>query len=237
MSASIAAGRRGQADELVAAAGAAVGERLPRLGNELPVVAARVERQLEDAERVPVAHLTVRLRGTRDRVVVLAAGADDELANAAGRVRCAGRRLGREALIVVVVPVEDDVCARVVEVLPDRLHRDRVAVLPGAEARVMPVGERARRSMSRQVSAQPRLLPRARLAAAYSRAVAVDDDDVPGAELVAVVPAVRRTGGCAEVREVAGGAGGEVLVVAGSGMSARKETTPGRGVAVGVVAR
>jgi hypothetical protein len=41
--------------------------------------------------------------------VVRAAGAHDELTNAANVVGLARRRLPREALVDVVVPVEDDV--------------------------------------------------------------------------------------------------------------------------------
>ena len=65
--------------------------------------------------------------------------------------------LGCEALVVVVVAGQHDVRARVVQGLPERCSRV-AAVVPGAEARVVPVGERAGRWVGGEVRAQPALL-------------------------------------------------------------------------------
>src|SRR5207248_9419789 len=100
---------------------AGVGEGLTGDRYELPVVARRVQREPQDAERVAVADLAVRLdRAPADQA--LAAGPHYELADAAGRVRDGAGRLRGEALVHVVVPAEDQVRVRVVEVLEDRAH-------------------------------------------------------------------------------------------------------------------
>ena len=97
-----------------------------------------------------------------------AARADHELADAARVVELARRVLRREALVVVGVAAEHDVGVGVVEVLEDRLHERRVAVVAGVEARVVPERERARGRVRGEVGPQPRLLRRA-LAAADGR--------------------------------------------------------------------
>ena len=66
------------------------------------------------------------------------AGPDDELADARCLVLAAGRILRPEPLVVVVVPVDDDVGAGPVERVPERPDRGVVAVLAGAEPRVVP---------------------------------------------------------------------------------------------------
>ena len=83
----------------------------PATGDELPVVARlRVQRELQHALRLVVAHFAVRLRRRLERVVARAAGADRELANPA-RARNGVRRLRREPLVHVLVAVQDDVRA------------------------------------------------------------------------------------------------------------------------------
>ena len=104
----------------MAGARAGVGERPAGLGDEAPVVARRLQRQLEHPEGVAVGDLAVGDRGP-DRVVAAAAGPDDELAKAGGGVERSRGGLGSEALVVVVVRVEDDVGAGLVERLPQRL--------------------------------------------------------------------------------------------------------------------
>src|SRR5688572_94451 len=60
--------RRGTTRRSVARSAAGVGERGAGFGDELPVVAGRMKRELEDAERVVVYHLAVYARRVHDRV-------------------------------------------------------------------------------------------------------------------------------------------------------------------------
>ena len=81
------------------------------------------------------------------------AGADDERADPVDR---------REALVVVVVAGEDDVGAPGGKRAPERCDRLVGAVQTGAEARVVPVRERAAAGMGGEVGGEPALLGRAR---------------------------------------------------------------------------
>ena len=90
--------------------------------------------------------------------MVLPAGSHDELTHAARRIGPAGRILWCESLVVVIVTVEDHVRAGRVQVSPERVVRRLVAVLPGREARMMPVRERACRRVGGEVGSQPALL-------------------------------------------------------------------------------
>src|SRR3989304_5492018 len=87
----------------------------------------------------------------------------------------------------------------------------------------------------REVGAQPALLGRAGAAAAGGAAVRVERDQVPGADVVAVVALAAVTGrpalvaGAVEVVEEARRAGGEVLVVADRRARDALDTAPGRG--------
>jgi hypothetical protein len=93
--------------------------------------------------------------------VVLAAGPDDELGDA-GRAPGAGLVHRGVALVVVVVARQDDVGVGVDEVVPDRRHLGRVAVLAVGEAGLVPVGEDAGVRVGREVGPEPRLLRVAR---------------------------------------------------------------------------
>src|SRR5919206_5395694 len=97
----------------------------------------------------------------------------------------------------------------------------------------MPVGERALVGVRRQVASQPGLLSRAR-ATRDVPAVGVERDEVPGANVVAVVAlpagtghAVRRSR-AVEVVEVACGARRPILMIADGGMHGRLEAPPRR---------
>src|SRR3954452_13742688 len=86
---------------------------------------------------------------------------------------------------------EDEVGAGGVQRLPQRPRLTRPATLLGgqrAEQRVMPEGQRAVAAVPREVARQPPLLGRALVAAAgHGGARRVQGDDVPRAELEAVV--------------------------------------------------
>src|SRR5439155_1130251 len=71
-----------------------------------------------------------------------------------------------------------------------------------------------------------------------ARVVAVQYDDVPGAEIVAVVSPGRIVGGGSEVAEVSDGGGARVVVVvAERGVGAGLVAPPGGGVTIRIVRR
>ncbi len=84
----------------------------------------------------------------------------------------------------------------------------------GAEQRLVPVGESACRWVRLEVRAQPFFLRRPGVAAANFRTFAVQHDDVPGAQLVAVITLFWITGIRAEVVEVSSGAAGMKFMIA-----------------------
>src|SRR5439155_8861960 len=128
---------------------------------------------------------------------------------------------------------QDQVGPVLVGRVPERSHLGGAAVgVVGDEAGLVPVGQRALRGMGGEVGPQPLLLLRA-LAAADVVAVGIEDDNVPGARVVAVPALPLRPGGGPEVVEVGGGAGREVLVVADRRAGPALETAPGRPVAAG----
>src|SRR5439155_19142771 len=96
--------------------------------------------------------------------------------------------------------------------------------------------EGARRSVPGEVAAEPALLRRAFLAPADLRAVRVQGDQVPRADVEAVVAPSRRPGGLPEVASVAGGLRRPVLVVARCGLRYRFHATPGGRVGQEVLA-
>src|SRR5215212_9106057 len=144
-----AGGRSGSA--AVVAAG--VRESLPRLRDELPVVACRSQAQLQDAEGVRVPNFGA---GAGRRRVALAAGPDDELTNAGRRSDTAGVHL-RPALVVVIVAVQDHVGAVRDRRVPERQGRTVLVgyVRPVGEVRVVPVDQGAPGVVGGEVVLEP----------------------------------------------------------------------------------
>src|SRR5205085_2123664 len=126
-------------------------------------------------------------------------GPDDDLAEATGPLLDPGRRLGREALVVVIVAVDHELRLRVVELGPERPDGRVAAMLAGAEPWVVPDRERAPGGARGEVALQPAALGRAGVAAADLIAVGVEDDHVPVAEVARPPRHAARRGRCAEV--------------------------------------
>ena len=145
-----------------------------------------MQRQLEHTEGRRNADLAVRSRRD-DRGVIRAAGAGDELANAGRGVRLAGRRLRREALVDVVVAIEDDVRVRGVQQVPEGMGV-LVCASAGAEERDVPVREQTLMGMRGQVGGKPVVLRAPRSTAAGLRAVRVQSDEMPAPDVEAVPP-------------------------------------------------
>src|SRR5688572_5151924 len=217
----------------VTGAGAGVAEGLPGDGEEPEVVAVGPQRQLQHAVGPRPAHLAVGLGCGLEGVARGAARPHGELADSVGAVGPGVRRLGGEPLVDVDVTVEDHVGAVVVEGAPQRRHLHVVAMgAAGVEARVVPQRHGAAGGAGRQVGPEPLFLGAPGPAAADRGAVAVEDHDVPGTEVVAVPALPGLPGRRPEVPVVTGGPGGVVVVVAGHGAGPVLVATPGRGVAV-----
>jgi hypothetical protein len=166
-----------------------------------------------------------------EREVALASRADDELDHPVGRICGRVGPLRREPFVVVLMSVEHDLGAHVVEVAPERpVARIRAVRGSGREARLVPVSERAGVGVLGQVVREPLLLRRANAV----RDLGVECDQMPGPDVVGVVEiaAVERR---AEVVPVALCVGRVVLVVARHRLGRRLEGAPGRVVVAGVV--
>lgn len=87
---------------------------------------------------------------------MLATGADDEFAYAAGRICHAIRSLRGEALVIMVVAGNHDIGVGFVKRLEEWFNGQIVAMsTAGAEERLVPVGECARDGMRSEVSTKP----------------------------------------------------------------------------------
>ena len=122
----------------------------PTAGRKRHSYALDAERELEDAEARRVARLAVRRARVGNVRRLLPPVPTTNWRMPRARSSVAVRRLRREALVVVVVPDEDEVGVRVVERLPERRVRRVAAVRARREARVVPVRERAARADARR---------------------------------------------------------------------------------------
>src|SRR4051812_22889626 len=149
---------------LVAGARTRVGVGLARDRMELPRVAPLAQLQLQR----PVRRVVAADRGGRlglEGDEVLAPGPDDPLPDAAARVGRAGLGLHAEALVVVVVAVQDDLRAVVAQRAPQRGRPDRRSLAAAREQRLVEERDRARVRVRLEVGPQPLLLRRAGRAA------------------------------------------------------------------------
>ena len=219
---------------VVAGAAARVAEAAPDHGNELPGIRAHVERELEYAPRHAVPRLAVGDGRGSITCETRSARPRDELTDAEVRVEYRARALRREPLVYVFVAVHHHLRAVPVQGVPQRLigRVAHVAAARGDEAWLVPVGHRAAFAAGREVGPQPLHLSGCRRYAEF----AVQGDDVPAAEIVAVITLRGVTRRGAEVAVVASRVGSQILVVARHRLGAGLVSSPGRGVAIGEVA-
>src|SRR3954452_16840821 len=218
----VAPGRLESLDgKLVTAGRAGIRERAAGDGDELPGIARRVQRHLQNSPGAVVADLAVRDRWSERAAVAGAAGAGDDLADTV-RVGDTARALRCEALVVVLVAVEHDVCVSGVEVVPDRAP-ERVTAMRRARRPpwLVPVREDARVRVCREVLLEPGLLGAA--GAGVDGGTGCQRDQMPGAQVVRVV---RRGDMRTEVGEVPGRARDVVFVISGCRARLRLESAP-----------
>src|SRR5919201_438525 len=87
--------------------------------------------------------------------VILPACTDHELPDPFHRIGQSIRVLGREALVIVVVAVQNDVRAGCIEVLPERVVLRVVSVLSRAETRLVPVRKCATIAVRSEIIFEP----------------------------------------------------------------------------------
>jgi len=109
-------------------AGAGICKGFSLLGYKLPIVAFRMQRQLQDAESVGISGLTVGLRRREETVRILSSTPYNKLANAMLGIELAAGILRSEPFVVVVVSINNDVRTRVIQNVPQRFDFRIIAV-------------------------------------------------------------------------------------------------------------
>jgi hypothetical protein len=179
----------------VALPAAGIEDLLITPSDELKVVTVRVQGQLEDAKHSLFLMFAIVI-ANEVSFLHFPARTDHKFPNAPSGIELAICVLRGEPFVIMFVTREDHIGVEVVKRLPDRLHL-RATSVPAAvvEEGVMPVGYGAGRRKSFQVFTKPFLLL-GTLVAGWGavpeeprvRAFAVDHDNVPRAEVVAVIP-------------------------------------------------
>src|ERR671917_2055618 len=142
-------------DDLVTVGPARVGVVPARHGDELPVVKARTQFELQHTRGVDLLGLHARFVRALLRAARRAPRPHDELADAPSRGTCATGGYAGEALVAVGVPREDHVGVMVVKHVPERLYLGAIVATTGSMERVVEIGQRAPRWMLGEVSPKP----------------------------------------------------------------------------------
>src|SRR5262245_22203647 len=166
-----------------AAGTAAIAKVLTGARHKLPVVGGCIESKLKHPVRKDIARLAVDFDNA-DLIEAGAAGSGDKLTHASG-IGSAARILRPEALIDMVVARNEYTCAVLIENFEEGLHMWVIAVdFARAEIGVVPVRKNTASRIGVQILSQPFFLCRAPMCGLY---VAVERDDVPCADIVAVI--------------------------------------------------
>src|SRR5918997_2557009 len=223
--------REASFDDLVAPGPAGVSVVPARHGDELPVVKARTEFELQHTGGVDLLGLHARFVRALLRAPRRTARPHYELADAPCRRTFTTGGYAGEALVAVGIPIEDYVGVIVVKDVPERLHLGAIVASTGSIERVLEVGQRALRSVVGEVSPQPAPLGGAPVTPTDLLAVAIEGHDVPGPSIVGVVACgPPRTP--SEVIEVGLRPRSVIVVVASGGPGALFVLAPGGIVAV-----
>src|ERR671910_3804999 len=142
-------------DALVARGPAGVGVVPARHRDELPLVKARTEFELQHTRGVYLLGLHARFVRALLRAARRAARPHDELADAPSRRTCATGGYAGEALVAVGIPIEDHLGVMVVKDVPEGLHLGAIVSATGSIERVVEIGQRAPLPVAVEVSPQP----------------------------------------------------------------------------------
>src|SRR6267154_1708209 len=172
----------------MALCGAGIAEGLSFLRNELPVVAFGMQREFQHAEGIGVVCFAVGLHCCEESVRVLAAASYNEFANAVFGIRLSVRVLRCKALVIVIMAIDHNVGAGVVQNVPKRLNLGIGAVRQArTEKRLVKVSQCAASGMLLQVCLHPFGLRRVHTAPAHFTTLAIQRKDVPLPEVITVV--------------------------------------------------
>lgn len=144
----------------MADAAAGITKWLPLFGYEFPSVLPRRERELQDAERVPVADFAV-WSGEAEQVVAASSGPSDDFPDSICGVGLAFGVLCRKALVGMFVSGKNQVGVGGVQVFPELLQLGMYRVPlenPAAEERMVAIGKNAIVGMLRKILFQPSVL-------------------------------------------------------------------------------
>src|SRR5829696_3322071 len=142
-------------DDLVAAGPARVGVVPASHGDELPVVKARTELELQHTGGADLLGLHASFVRAFLRAAQLTARPHYELADAPCRRTFTTGAYAGEALVAVGVPREDHLGVMVVKDVPEGLHLGAIVVATGSVKRVVEVGQRAPPLVVAEVSPEP----------------------------------------------------------------------------------
>src|SRR5919107_1807526 len=142
-------------DDLVAAGPARVGVVPAHHGDELPVVKARTEVELQHTGGADLLGLHARLVRSVLKLARRTARSHYELADAPSRRSFTTGGYAGEALVAVGMPREDHLGLMVVELLPEVPHLGGIEASTRSIERVVEIGQRAPRSVVGEVPPQP----------------------------------------------------------------------------------
>jgi len=128
----------------------------------------------------------------------------------------------------MVMTVEDDVRAVLVERLPERFSVNAVAMLPGTETRRVPVGQSTDIRVRRQISPQPLFLCRARRLVDLT----VEGNNMPGTQVIRIVALGSVARCCTEIIEIATCAGSMIVMIPRNRLGAVFMPSPVRRIAI-----
>jgi hypothetical protein len=168
--------------------------------------------QFEDAIRIRVADKTIGL-GRVECIVILATGSHHKLLDAV-RVCRAAWVLQSKTFIVMIVTAQHDLSPGSVQIPPKGIVTGVTSMFAGGEARVVPVRQRTHAGVSRQIGLQPLFLRRTGSTTTDLTTVRIEGNQVPGADIIAIVAFGPVAGRRTEVIIVTARAGCQIFVVA-----------------------
>src|SRR5579863_985586 len=186
-----------------------------------------MQRQLKHSECIVVPNFAVGLWSTHLAMGILSATADNEFPNASLRIGFSIGIFRSKSLVVVIVSVDDYICVRGIQRIPQRFHLRVVAVLSArTEQRLVKICQRAGHVVLRQILPEPLPLRGRRITASNLTALAVQNNDVPRTQIVTVIALLRVASGGAEIARICRGSIAVVLMVSGRGARAILEAAP-----------
>src|ERR1700723_822787 len=166
--------------------------------------------------------------------MALASRADDKFPDSMRTICLSVRVLRREPFVIVIVPINHDCYPRRVQVVPEGLDLWIIPVFrTRTKQRLVPIRQGADGGMLPQIRGQPLFFDGARLAPANFLALAIEHEDVPSTQFVAVEAFFRIARDGPEIIEIWSRSTGMKFVVADGWSSPRFVSPPGGIVALG----